>query len=262
MEQLTSRENPRVKQLCRLLAERKERAATGLFVTEGARLSQEAALGGVELLAAFVTQQALERYPAQAQAVLSHAQQVFLLSQELARRIGDTQAPQGVYCVCRQPAPRVAENAPPGRYVALESLQDPGNVGTVVRTADAFGASGVLLTADCPDIWSPKVLRSTMGSAFRVPVYVTQDMPAALQSLSQTHATYAAVLEEAAVSVRQCDFSGPCVVAIGNEGAGLTPQTVSACTHRVFIDMAGGAESLNAGVAAAVFLWEMARAAK
>lgn len=262
MERLTSKDNPQVKQLSRLLADKKERASTGLFVTEGARLSGEAVLAGIAVETAFLTHTALERYPKQTDALLACAQHVLMLSDELAARVGDTQTPQGVYCVCKQPQPRLSADAvPAGRYLALEFLQDPGNVGTVLRTADAFGLSGVFLTADCPDIWSPKVLRATMGSAFRVPVCVTPALPALLTALSQTHATYAAVLDESAISVRSCNFSRPCVVVIGNEGAGLTPETLQACAQTAFVDMAGGTESLNAAVAAAVFMWEMARAA-
>ena len=260
MERIISRENPKIKRLSKLLTEKKERVALGLFVTEGVRLSGEAAGAGIEVQELFITKRALEHYPEQTAPLLTSAAAAYELSPELSQRLGDTKTPQGVFCVCRMPKPRLSvEHLAPGRYLALESLQDPGNIGTILRTADAFALSGVILTADCPDVFSPKVLRSTMGSAFRVAIGTTRDLPTLLRQTGRVFQTYAATLGEGARSIRECALSGPCIVAVGNEGNGLSAEAAAACGEKLFIDMPGYTESLNAAVAASVIMWEMVR---
>lgn len=258
MERITSRENHNIKRMVKLMKSRKERMESGRFVAEGPKLCAEAASAGIVLDELYCTAEAREKYSQRLALLYPKASVCCEISGDLARKLADTNSPQGVYAVCRRPQPVLNEGSLPfGRYLALESLQDPGNVGTILRAADAFGADGVILTADCPDLFSPKVLRSTMGSAFRVPVCVTEDLPALLVRLGATHATYAATLSDDAVSIRACDFSGPSVVAVGNEGNGLSRAAIDACAHNLIIDMRGGAESLNAAMAATVILWEL-----
>lgn len=260
MDRITSRENQQVKRVCKLMKSKKERTASGFFVAEGAKLCAEAAASGIAIEELYITPEALRRYGAQLEPLCQSAGVTYEITEDIAGKIADTGTPQGVYCVCSTPALTLLEsNLAPGRYIALESLQDPGNIGTILRTADAFAIDGVIMTADCPEVFSPKVLRATMGSALRVPVCVTADLPALLVRLNATHTTYAAALNSGARSIRACNFSGPVVVAIGNEGGGLSQGAISACKNSVMIDMVGRAESLNAGVAAAIVMWELSR---
>ena len=143
-----------------------------------------------------------------------------------------------------------------GLNVVLENIQDPGNVGTVIRTADALGMDGVVLSEGSCDLYSLKVLRAAMGSAFRLPVLVTP-MEAFLRESGLT--SFASVVDTSAPSILDTRFPSGCILLIGNEGNGLSDEQVSKCTHRVTIPMKGRAESFNAAMAATIFIWEMAR---
>ena len=145
-------------------------------------------------------------------------------------------------------------------YLALEDLQDPGNLGTVVRTAEALGFGGLILSAGCCDLYNPKVLRGSMGGVFRLPAYITADMVTTVGRLrTKGFRCFACVPDEDALPVQTAPFGPGSICLIGNEGNGLRPETVAACGERLTIPMAGRAESLNASMAAGIVLWEMAR---
>ena len=147
-----------------------------------------------------------------------------------------------------------------GVFVCLCSLQDPGNVGTIIRTAEAFGVDAVLVTDDCPDIYSPKVLRSTMGSAFRIPVVSFEDAEYMLNALKENeYTTYAAVLEENSICLGDFSFDKKSAVLIGNEANGLLNSITEKCDYSLYIPMKGNAESLNAATAANIIMWEMSK---
>ncbi|WP_312641982.1 RNA methyltransferase [Hydrogenoanaerobacterium sp.] len=263
MDRITSRENQNIKQVIRLMKSKKERTQSGFFVAEGIKLCMEAVAGGIVIDELYCTAGALEKYSQRLALLCQNAKICYEITADIADKLADTSTPQGVYAVCRLPENTLTEgNLTTGRYLALESLQDPGNIGTILRTADAFGIDGVILTADCPDIFSPKVLRSTMGSVFRVPVCITTNLAGLLENLNKTHSTYAATLSERAVSIRTCNLTQAAVAVIGNEGNGLSQDVIDRCTHNMIIDMHGGAESLNAAVAAAVVMWEMSGKAR
>lgn len=254
---LTSRDNPRVKELVKLLSDAKARRKSGQFVIEGARLCEDAVRSGAEVLCAFATEEATVRYAASWQAASSAAQASFLLSADLMRSLSDTGTPQGMLCVCRQ-RPHDVALSDDGVLVALEDLQDPGNLGTVLRTAEALGAKGVLLSKGCCDLYNPKVLRASMGGVFRLPCRVCDDFHGELCRLSRERPVLAAVVDADAEPILTAPKERA-VIVIGNEGNGLTEAAVAACSHRVTIPMAGRAESLNASMAAGILLWELCR---
>ena len=143
----------------------------------------------------------------------------------------------------------------------LSSLQDPGNIGAVLRSALAFGCDGLILSDDCPDLYSPKVLRAAMGGVFRQPVLVSRDLPELIRSMREKGIdTLAAALDRSAMTSDEArlDRDGVAVV-IGNEGSGLSTEMIEACGKTVFIPISARSESLNASVAASIFLWEMRR---
>ena len=144
------------------------------------------------------------------------------------------------------------------RYVVLDGVQDPGNVGTILRTADAFGADGLFLVNGCADLYNPKTVRATMGAVFRCPVWSCGSE--ALQTLLAASGLplYGAALRSDTADVREVDYSR-CALAIGSEGRGLSPELLGICTRTVRIPMREHCESLNAAVAAAVLLWEARR---
>lgn len=265
MESITSRDNRLIKEGRRLLADAKYRRQTGLFLLEGARLCADAARSGVAIRTVLVTARAREGYGEQLQAIRrgSGAEAAYVeISEEISRHLGDTASPQGIFCICKTLDNRAALDTinRMGRYIALEDMQDPANLGTVVRTAEALGADGLLLSSGCCDLYNPKVLRGSMGGVFRLPFFLPADFRETISRLGAGGmACWACVVDGAADPLPGTALGAGCLCVIGNEGNGLTPQTVQACTGRLTIRMPGRAESLNASTAAALVMWEMVR---
>ncbi len=257
---ITSRENRYIKEASKLLASRRFREQQGLFLVEGARLCQDAAQSGIRPLRLFTTPQGRERYPeilAQLELLTSES---YDITPELAKKLSDTAAPQGIFAVCPIPQSSFSGFRAGGRYLLLNSLQDPGNIGAILRTAEAFALDGVLLSKDCPDLYSSKVLRAAMGGVFRVKAQVVLDVSAAIDGMrAQGILVYAAALHRNALPITQAPLKEGGAVIIGNEGSGLPEDLIEKCTAAVIIPMEGRAESLNAAVAAAIIAWEMRR---
>ncbi len=260
--EITSRDNRLIKEYRRLSEEARFRRESGRFAVEGARLCADAAQTGVVIPAAFFTARARELYAEQTAAVAAVAEAVYEIPEALSRYLADTNSPQGVFCIAVMPEhPRAASELPAeGRFAALEMIQDPGNLGTMIRTAEAFGLSGLLLSDGCCDPYSPKVLRASMGGVFRLPLYAAGDLTETLPQLaSQGWHPAACVVDATAQAVQAARLSERVIPIIGNEGNGLRTQTVAACPQRITIPMAGRAESLNASMAAGILFWEMVR---
>ena len=177
---------------------------------------------------------------------------------DLLRSLSTTETPQGVLFLCRTPDLALPERLTGGRYMVLDGVQDPGNLGTVWRTADAFGADGLVLVHSCADPWSPKTVRATMGACFRLPVWEA-DLHTLQARLDEGGVPlYATALREDTEDLRAQDLRR-CAVVIGSEGRGVSEETLALCGKTLKIPMRTRCESLNAAVAAAVVLWEMAR---
>ena len=172
--------------------------------------------------------------------------------------VSSMRTPQGMLAVCRMPDTALPEVLAGQRYVVLDGVQDPGNVGTVIRTADAFGCDGVILLAGCADPYSVKTLRSSMGAVFRVPVWCTDAASLHRRLRDAGLPLYGAALRDDTEDARALALRR-CAIAIGSEGRGLTEQVLGLCDRTVRIPMAAHCESLNAAVAAAVLLWEAYR---
>ena len=263
MQVISSKDNEKIKRLAKLCSSRQERREKGLFVLEGARLCLDALENGVRAKEAYLTREGIKRLGERTALLESRCGALFLLEGNAAAKLSDTKHPQGVFLLCE-----MDENVLSGPLcttkglLALSSLQDPGNVGTILRSADAFGLGGVALSADCPDPFSPKVLRSAMGSVFRVPIQVVDDLPRFLLELRGAGSpVYAAALSDQSVPVLDVPMKGAAIV-IGNEGNGLSPEVLAACEKRVIIPISERCESLNAAVAAAVFAWEIGRSSR
>jgi len=146
-----------------------------------------------------------------------------------------------------------------GQTLLLESVRDPGNLGTIIRSAAAFGVSQIVLSADCADLYHPRVIRAAMGTIFHTPVLIAEDIVAVIKALSRQGKVYAAALDETADRLGGIAFGAGDAVIVGNEGHGLSEAVLAACTDKVYIPMAQGVESLNAGIAASLLLWEFYR---
>lgn len=260
MQNLTSKDNPAVKYAAKLRKSAKFRREEGRFVAEGLRLCQDAMRSGAAIDAVFLTEAALQKNPEVCEALAQYAAKAYTVSPAVFALLGETQTPQGVLCVIKtlDKSAHFDTIKIGGKFLALENVQDPNNLGTVLRSAEAFGVSGVILSADCCDIYNPKVVRGSMGAVFRLPLLIIDDFCSFFAAHPGLH-SYAAVVDSRAESVIETRFEEPCIVLIGNEGNGLRAETVLACEHSVTIPMRGKAESLNASAAATILIWEMIR---
>lgn len=261
--EITSRDNPLVKQYNRLASSRKARREQGMFVTEGIKLTCEAVDAGCKLSLLFATEEALEKSDERIEHMLLSCEGFYRISQQVAEKLTQSVTTQGVFAIFHMldnsGQPVKIKNK--GKYILLSSLQDPGNIGTILRTAAAFGMDGVVLSSDCPDLYSPKVLRATMGGIFRVPVAVVDDMGVYIDILRQQGvAVYAAALNERASLIGDVSFEQGCAVVIGNEGSGIEQEMINRCNRSIMIPMQPGSESLNAAMAAGIMMWEMTKA--
>ncbi len=259
---ISSKENHLVKQWKQLSADAKARKKQSLFACEGARLCTDAAVTGVPVLAVLYTEEAAKTYSDRLRAVLKVAANAYVITPQVAAFMADTQSPQGVFCICemQRKVPKVADLRADGRYMALEDIQDPSNLGTIIRTAEALGIDGLLLSAGCCDVYSPKVLRGSMGGVFRQQILHVADMTQTAVTLRAAGLhTYACVPCAAATPMHTLSLGKGCVCFIGNEGNGLRQATVDVCELSVTIPMRGRAESLNAAMAAGIVAWEMTR---
>ncbi len=253
MERITSVKNPAIRGL-KALRDGKGRAESGCFLVEGEVMIAEALSCGLRaqvLLADEAHAGAAERFA-------DSGARICVAPRSVLEAVCDTRTPQGVCAAFTQPAP-VPLDAAPDRIVALDGTQDPGNVGTIWRTADAAGFQGMLFGPGCADPLSPKVQRAAMGSGFRVPFMRADDLPAALAALrARGYAVLASDLHGADF-YRRPDPGRRFALVIGNEARGISDAVREAATTLVRLPMRGGAESLNAAVAAGIMMYELMR---
>lgn len=256
---IASLQNPQVK-AWRALKDAKARAEQGLFLAEGDHLSGEA-LKSRAAAALLISEQMQDRYPQQMADARSQALPVYVLSDRAMSAVCDAKTPQGIATLCRLPDPRRPFSPDKLKIAALDGVQDPGNVGTMLRTLDAAGFDALLIGTGTADPFSPKALRASMGAVFRVPVYAC-DLPALLEALSATHDLYAGALDGQPYFQRVRAHDGVCVI-VGNEGAGISDAVYAVRgLQRVKLPMVGGAESLNASVAGAIMVYDIVRLGK
>jgi len=253
--ELTSRKNETVRRFRDLARDKKLREELSVFVIEGDHLCGEAVTAGLEISLALLTEKARKKYPDASERLIAAADSYAVISEDIAEYISDTKSPQGLFAEVRIPQDRTMPN---GRLVILDGVQDPGNVGTVIRTAEALGIGGAVMSCGCADIYSPKTLRASMGSVFRLPC-ITCDLPQMICSLiDDGYRVYGAMLDESAHKLGEISFPEKAAVVIGSEGRGISEEVRKACSDGLYIPITG-AESLNAAVAAAVILWDLSK---
>ena len=251
MEQITSRKNPLITHIRKLTGDRTYRRECGEYLGDGVKLLEEAVKWGAPITCVVCT--AGTALPA-----LPDGVRMVEVPEDVMGSISPMKAPQGALFLCRMPKQETEEKLPGQRYLVLDGLQDPGNVGTIWRTSDALGADGLLLTDGCADPWNHKTVRATMGACFRLPVYEVkrQDLSALLERSALP--LYATALREDTLDLRDADLSR-CAVVIGSEGRGVSEEVLAMSEKALKIPMRERCESLNAAAAATVVLWEMAR---
>ena len=257
---ITSTANPKVKRLATLRRKRKARDAEQVFLAEGLRMFRE--IPGEMLRELYVSETFYER---ERELVDKKARQAGVapevLSDHVFDYVSDTRTPQGVLCVAgRMPGvsrekllrPTGARREP--LLLVLDNLQDPGNLGTIVRTGEGAGVTGIFLSRDCVDLYNPKTIRSTMGSIYRMPCLYVDDVPGLLEEMR----TFAAHLEGKRAYDEE-DYTGGCAFLVGNEGNGLRREVAELADTWIRIPMEGEVESLNVAIASTVLMFEAGR---
>lgn len=249
MIEITSAHNSLIKTITKLSGSARERKKSGLTILDGEHLIESYQLfdkNFTDLTYLFVTQQA-PRFGL-------NDDRVIIIPPGLMSKIAPTKSPSGVLAVVK--TPKQAQPDTPKLALLLEDIADPGNLGTIIRTAVATGTDVIYMTPECVDVWSPKVLRASQGAHFEINLKPNYDI-ANLRSDFEGK-IYATALDDKASNLFETNLSGPTMFAMGNEGAGLSPTLKNFCDQSITIPMQG-AESLNVGVAAAVCLFEKVR---
>ena len=252
---ITSRENPLIKLVAALQVSSEKRKRNGLFVLEGLRICKDACDNGIKFDKLIVSDAAAEKYAADTEKFSLISDECYKIPDSLFKKISDTKTPQGIIAVAKMPVTGSCGIDKNGKYMALENVSDPSNLGAISRTAEALGVNGIILSSDGCDPYSPKALRASMGTLLRVPVFVTESFAETLKSTGLKR--YACVVDKTAESIKEQSFENGSVVMIGNEANGLTDSAKQSADVLVTIPMTGRAESLNAAAAAAIAMWEM-----
>lgn len=265
---ITSVANPKVKQLVQWQSEAKARRRDGIFVAEGVKMLEEAPADRIrEIYLTEALEKKLQNGEKERERMLFEkiaGAGYETLSEEAMKKAADTKTPQGVLTVLERPLYAKEEmlSAPNGLYLVLEDLQDPGNLGTIIRTGEGAGVDGIFMSKGTADIFNPKTIRSTMGSIYRVPFLYVENLAELLAEMKEKEITlYAAHLEGGAY-YDGFSFRTGCAFLVGNEGAGLRRETADMADRLVKIPMEGRVESLNAAVASALLLYEAHRQRK
>ena len=254
---LTSLQNPLVKQI-RKLHSSKERHKQELFLLEGTHLLEEACITNYPLATVCCTEKWQADHEQLFQLAVEKCDRALVVSEDVMKALATTVQPDGVIATAQRGYH--GKHLPfSGLQIALEALQDPGNLGTIIRTAAAAGASGLWLSKNSVDLDNPKVLRASAGQWFRLPMFLSENLPATVMEAKQGGMQIIATLPAANLTYWQVDWQKPSLILLGNEGAGLSTELSQLADFNVKIPLQPGVESLNVAITAALILYEVQR---
>ena len=261
MDIIKSKDNKTIKYISKLINSAKFRKEEGKFVIEGVRLCEETLKNKVMIDTLVYSVSAFVKYNDIIGELEKISSCIICVEDRIFSALSDTKTPQGVLCVLKtldkhSDFDTISKN---GVILALDNIQDPSNMGTILRSADALGVSGVVLSSDYCDVFSPKVVRGSMGAVFRIPFMITRDLVGFINEYNNYGTSFACVLDDTAVTVNTVSFKKPSLSVIGNEGNGVSKPVIDACSKKLYIPMHNNAESLNAAVAASIIMWEMVK---
>lgn len=257
---ITSTSNVQIKQMIALLKKSKERKEQRAFVIEGRKMFDEICQDASRVVKAYFSDSYVKAgYADEVMRTVPYE----IVADSVFDAMAETVTPQGVLAIVKMPEYSLEEMlADAGTLVLLENLRDPGNLGTIIRTAEAAGVSGVILSKESVDIYNPKVIRSTMGAVYRVPFLYVEDFMELLKKLREKEVRLLAAHLKGKKTFDQADYTGKVGILIGNEANGLSEEASELANEKVLIPMAGSVESLNAAVAAALLMYEAFRKQK
>ncbi|MDL2295465.1 RNA methyltransferase [Lachnospiraceae bacterium OttesenSCG-928-E19] len=251
---ITSTANAKIKHLVQLQKKHKTRQSEGVFVVEGARIVRE--IPQERLVEVYVSEsfrEGNEEIPKEVP--------VEVIADHVFRHVSETKTPQGIMGVVRmdEKGTEAIINHPKAHILILDNLQDPGNLGTIFRTAEAAGVTGVVMSKDCVDIYNPKVIRSTMGAIFRMPFYYASDLILEVEKIKQAGVRVYAAHLAGEKNYDEVNYLEKTAFMLGNEGNGLRPEIAEMAEEYIRIPMEGKVESLNVAIAGTVLMFEVSR---
>ncbi len=254
--EINAKDNPLIKLARSLQTSSKARVENNLFALEGLRICKDATENSIRFDKLIITDEAYKKYKSDIDKFAKNSNKCYLVKENLFKKICDTNTPQGILGIAQ--IPEIKKNISKGKkYIALENIADPSNLGAIARTAEALGFGGIILTSGSCDPYCPKSLRSSMGTLLRMPLYITENLVEFLHDNGLNG--YACVVDSSATSITKVGFKNGDVLLIGNEANGLSENTKKHADICVTIPMKGNAESLNAAAAAAIAMWEAVR---
>lgn len=256
MEYIESKDNLLIKDI-RKLKEKRYRVSSNMFLVEGFRFVEEALDSGFEVVNIFISARGEPKYENSCMKnKLQRNTKVYSVSDSLFKNICDTDNPQGIIASVRNKPLEIKYDN--GFYMLADKIQDPGNMGTIIRTAHAAGALGVIITKGTVDIYNEKTLRATMGSIFKIPIIYDKDLTL-VQKLKNSGFKLVTSSLDTDKNFYDVDLKEKVIISVGNEGNGISGEVYEICDFKIKIPMPGGAESLNAAVAASIMMYEVVR---
>lgn len=256
---ISSEANAQIKEMIKLQKSARQRRKKNLFIVEGMKLTKEAAFHG-KLEKIYVSESVFEKAEEEwKQFFMQYDYEV--VSDSVFQSMSETVTPQGVLGLVQMPSYELGDILGDNRrsVLLLDDLRDPGNLGTIMRTAEGADMSGVVLSKESVDLFNPKVVRSTMGAIFRVPFYYAEDLTEVMEKLKEKQIPVYGTMMQGSMVYDEVDYRKGAGVVIGNEANGISEKVVKHLSGRVRIPMAGSLESLNAAVSAAILMYEIAR---
>lgn len=256
MQHITSKDNNLIKET-KKLKEKKYRSEKGLFIIEGFRFIEEALKSTFHIETIFISENSLSKFSDYGlENCLKEDIKVISLPEGVFKSISSTDSPQGILAIVRIKSDEIFNSA--NNYVLVDKVQDPGNLGTIIRTAHAAGYSGIILTKGTVDLYNEKTLRSTMGSIFNIPIIEDKDLSFTKELRNNGYKLVCSSLDTN-YNFYDIDFTQKLIISVGNEGNGISEELYNISDIKVKIPMPGGAESLNVAVAASIMIYEGVR---
>ena len=256
--EITSRKNSAVIEACELTKSKKARDISETFPIEGIKLFEEALQSGLEIKALFVTKKALDAYRISVEK--ASVSDIYIVTDEVYEKLTEESAPQGIFAIAKKPDINKLDGNTfeEGAFVLLEDIQNPLNIGAILRCCYSMGFEKVIFSQGCADIYNPKCARAAMGSLFKIKAYFADDLCVCAKNItSHGNRIFCTGLGDKSRRLGCFEFENKDSFVIGNEGHGASDKLMSVCTDSLFIPMNEGAESLNAATAAAIVMWEM-----
>lgn len=258
---ITSTSNQQMKQLTALLKKSKERKEKGLFVVEGTKMVAEAPAQWVQMIYISQTYESAPEHKDFLNSLKKKGIAYEVVADNVFKAISDTQTPQGILALVKIPVYTLEQMLQKDKthLLILESIQDPGNLGTMIRTGEGAGITGIIMNKTTVDLFNPKTIRSTMGSIYRVPFYITENLEETLKFLKENGVNLLAAHLKGTVSYDEADYTTSTGFLIGNEGNGLSDEIADLAAQYIRIPMEGKVESLNAAISATLLMYEANR---